>query len=105
MSSFSIIYTQNLEKFGGRDFVPAFEIAQIFKPGITQNAVTVAISKGKFPFPTTKVLGVQMVSLNHYTLFCIDPTTDFSHVNNVLPESSTAPRGRGRPRNVLQQEG
>lgn len=109
MSTFSIVYAQNLHKFGGRDFVTALEIAQILKLGITQNAVTVSISKGKFPLPTTKVLGVQMVSLVHYALYCLNPDTDFSHRNNVLPESGTpsppAPRRRGRPRNVLQQEG
>lgn len=107
---FSIVYQQNLEKFGGRDFVPAIEIAQIFKPGITPNAVTIQISRGTFPLPTKKVLGVQAVSLVDYTLFCVNPSTKFTGEACVSPESDTPPiptpkRRPGRPRNVLRNEG
>lgn len=105
---FSIIYAQNLAKFGGRDFVPAIEIAQILKPGITQNAVTICISRKEFPIPTRKMLGVQMVSIVDYSLYCLNPNVTFSPETYALQEStspSPARRGPGRPAKMLRHEG
>lgn len=86
----SQIFEKLYQKFG-RHIISVYDAAREIKKDWTDLAVRTAICKGRFPLPTFKVAGENMVKLSDLATFLADPAATFGE---------TIKKRRGRPTNA-----
>lgn len=94
----SQIFEKLYQKFG-RHIISVYEAAREIKKDWTDLAVRTAICKGRFPLPTFKVAGENMVKLSDLAAFLADPDTTFAEKPTQIK------RRRGRPTNAERMLG
>lgn len=91
----SQVFERLYQKFG-LHIIGVYDAAREIKKDWTDPAVRTAICKGRFPLPTFKIVGENMVKLTDLAAFLADPGTTFDE---------PIKRRRGRPTNAERMAG
>ncbi len=84
------VINELLRKYN-HNLISVYEAAREIKPGMSGAAVRTALSRGRFPLPTFKILGIRMVRILDLAALLVDPKINFQ---------STRKYGRGRPQKL-----